>query len=288
MEIKVIGRSKECDIIIDDTYVSEYHAQIVKDGKQLKVVDLDSKNGTFVNGERIVSEYELKAQDKIRVGNTDVEWQQYFSDKSPHKKSILLVVLMIACFLLLIGIVVLAVSFKKNLCENDNLLKQKLEYEELVEAYADCLESVDKLKSMKNQSISSLQDSSYRQMLENNEKIRELNEKRNSIRILQDSSNRQRSEINSKIGELTETKSRLSLSDSLLNAERTKCATLESRKKYLDSVLKSKDEQLRKLQDKYDTLNDKYNKLQKEPRRTKGQTQNTENNKSAKPNVGSE
>jgi len=48
-----IGRSRDCGIVLSDTTVSRRHAVITIDGDAIWIHDLDSKNGTYVEGERI-------------------------------------------------------------------------------------------------------------------------------------------------------------------------------------------------------------------------------------------
>ncbi len=48
-----IGRSEDCDIILPDRQVSRYHAQITWQGDHFQLEDLDSKNGTHVNGQEL-------------------------------------------------------------------------------------------------------------------------------------------------------------------------------------------------------------------------------------------
>lgn len=80
MKVIVLGRSQNNDIVITDPYVSRTHAQIVfhDDGK-IGVLDLGSKTGTFVNGQKIHSEVFIKPGDMIKVGNTIVPWENYIS-----------------------------------------------------------------------------------------------------------------------------------------------------------------------------------------------------------------
>jgi len=61
----VFGRHADCDIRINNEGISRRHAEIVVTPDGLLVRDLDSSNGTFVNGER-VTEKELKVGDEIR------------------------------------------------------------------------------------------------------------------------------------------------------------------------------------------------------------------------------
>jgi len=64
----VIGRDITCDITIPDRQVSRRHAQIkISDGGSVEVVDLDSKNGIYVNGERIVGTAVLNDGDAIKI-----------------------------------------------------------------------------------------------------------------------------------------------------------------------------------------------------------------------------
>ncbi|MBI3467890.1 MAG: protein kinase [Planctomycetes bacterium] len=51
--VTVIGRSSKCDIVLKAPDVSKQHCQILLEADQVEVEDLDSANGTFVNGRRI-------------------------------------------------------------------------------------------------------------------------------------------------------------------------------------------------------------------------------------------
>ncbi len=64
---KVIGRIPSCDIRINSTKVSRRHAKLVKKGKNFNVIDLNSTNGTYVNGKRII-EAPLSDGDKLHLG----------------------------------------------------------------------------------------------------------------------------------------------------------------------------------------------------------------------------
>jgi len=64
----VIGRDASCDIRIADRQVSRNHAVITSDGDgKVSITDLDSKNGVFVNGERINGSADLKDGDAIKI-----------------------------------------------------------------------------------------------------------------------------------------------------------------------------------------------------------------------------
>ena len=63
----VIGRSSEADVCIKDAWASRVHCAIDRDRQVLVVRDLDSRNGTFVNGRRI-EVAQLRPGDRLTVG----------------------------------------------------------------------------------------------------------------------------------------------------------------------------------------------------------------------------
>jgi pSer/pThr/pTyr-binding forkhead associated (FHA) protein len=69
---QTIGRSEEAEVRIDwDTQVSSAHAELRKlAGDWLVIDDGMSRNGTFVNGERVVARRRLRDGDRLRVGGT--------------------------------------------------------------------------------------------------------------------------------------------------------------------------------------------------------------------------
>jgi hypothetical protein len=69
----VLGRSRECDIRVDDGNVSRRHAELSRDdGAAWTVVDLGSTNGTEVNGRRIGRRTPLEDGDRIAIGGTEL------------------------------------------------------------------------------------------------------------------------------------------------------------------------------------------------------------------------
>jgi hypothetical protein len=63
-----VGRHRSCDIQVDGPEVSRQHARITWSGTGYVIEDLDSANGTFVNGERIGGPHALKDGDLLRLG----------------------------------------------------------------------------------------------------------------------------------------------------------------------------------------------------------------------------
>jgi len=63
-----IGRDSRCNIVIDDRQVSRWHAEIkINDQQEIFVNDLESKNGTYVNGVLIDSGKELHDGDEVKI-----------------------------------------------------------------------------------------------------------------------------------------------------------------------------------------------------------------------------
>jgi len=65
--LTIIGRRQECDLCIPLMIVSRRHCELNQDKERLKIRDLGSRNGTFINGRR-VDEAEVKAGDKVQIG----------------------------------------------------------------------------------------------------------------------------------------------------------------------------------------------------------------------------
>ncbi|MEM9692831.1 MAG: GGDEF domain-containing protein [Myxococcota bacterium] len=67
----VVGRSHKADIRLDDDSISRMHIKLELEGTEVRIDDLNSSNGTLVNGERI-SARPLHDGDKIKLGDTTV------------------------------------------------------------------------------------------------------------------------------------------------------------------------------------------------------------------------
>ena len=69
----VVGRSRECDVRVDDGNVSRRHFELVQDGPTTWVVaDLGSTNGTEVNGKRVSGRKRVDDGDRITIGGTEL------------------------------------------------------------------------------------------------------------------------------------------------------------------------------------------------------------------------
>ena len=72
-ERMTIGRSRECELVVDDPNVSRRHAEVRKTIEGWMVVDLGSTNGVKVNGKRVHEEV-LRPGDTITLGLVDLEF----------------------------------------------------------------------------------------------------------------------------------------------------------------------------------------------------------------------
>jgi two-component system, cell cycle response regulator len=68
----VIGRGKRSEVTLHDEGVSRAHARMVSDGDGVWIDDLGSRNGTYLNGERLINRTRLSDGDKIQVGRTTI------------------------------------------------------------------------------------------------------------------------------------------------------------------------------------------------------------------------
>jgi hypothetical protein len=71
----VLGRSRECDITLEDANVSRRHAEIRPEDGAWWIVDLGSTNGVELNGKR-VDRAKLKHEDRLVLGRSEVVFEQ--------------------------------------------------------------------------------------------------------------------------------------------------------------------------------------------------------------------
>lgn len=91
MKELTIGKLLDNHIVIENGMVSRHHAKILLDrGGRFEIVDLESKNGTFVNGRKVRGSQFIRPGDRIMVANTNLpnDWVRYFDqilDDEPER-----------------------------------------------------------------------------------------------------------------------------------------------------------------------------------------------------------
>lgn len=66
----LIGRGADCQLVLEDDYVSTRHARVVNGSDSVYVEDLGSTNGTYVNNQRITAPTTIGLADTVRIGKT--------------------------------------------------------------------------------------------------------------------------------------------------------------------------------------------------------------------------
>lgn len=81
----VIGTGSDCHMRCPSTTISEHHCEILIDGNKVLLRDLDSRSGTFLNDERVVSSQVVEPGDRMRVGRLefDIAIERVASDADP-------------------------------------------------------------------------------------------------------------------------------------------------------------------------------------------------------------
>jgi pSer/pThr/pTyr-binding forkhead associated (FHA) protein len=69
--IKTVGRAARADFVLDASMVSRLHCRLTAGTEELEVLDLDSTNGTFVNGARVAHAL-LKEGDRLGIGRVEL------------------------------------------------------------------------------------------------------------------------------------------------------------------------------------------------------------------------
>ena len=73
----LVGRDRDCVVRIDSATLSRQHARIVVKGTESTLEDLESKNGTLVNGQRVEHAVVLKDNDQIQLGSVTVTYRVF-------------------------------------------------------------------------------------------------------------------------------------------------------------------------------------------------------------------
>ena len=86
----MIGRLSDCEVVAPDNTVSSRHASLSFHHKQWWVKDLGSKNGTYLNNQRITAPTVIMTDDHIRCGNlawiVEIQSEQVDQEKKVGKK----------------------------------------------------------------------------------------------------------------------------------------------------------------------------------------------------------
>jgi hypothetical protein len=70
-----IGRSSDADVRIEDRFASGVHARVYSRGAHYYVEDMNSTNGTFLNGRQLNGEAPLNDLDEVRIGGTEFRFE---------------------------------------------------------------------------------------------------------------------------------------------------------------------------------------------------------------------
>ena len=72
----ILGRGPKCQIVLDDSYVSQMHARLFAKGDVFMVEDLGSTNGTYLNRRKVTAPTELRRGDQVKIGKTVLEMRR--------------------------------------------------------------------------------------------------------------------------------------------------------------------------------------------------------------------
>ena len=75
-ERSVVGRSPECDVVLDEAAVSRRHVIVMREDGDYFVQDLGSRNGTYVNQQRVVDRAPLRDGDKMLICDVLFQFQE--------------------------------------------------------------------------------------------------------------------------------------------------------------------------------------------------------------------
>jgi hypothetical protein len=70
-----IGRSRDCEVVLEDTGISRHHAAIRPAGESWTIEDLGSTNGVLLNGRELRGRHELEAGDELQLGSTVISFE---------------------------------------------------------------------------------------------------------------------------------------------------------------------------------------------------------------------
>ena len=131
MRVITIGRHPDNNIVINDPIVGRHHLRITQyeDG-HFSVLDLNSKNGTYVNGKRVYGEVRLNPNDEIQIGRTILPWRNYFAfstHSSRKKRKVVSSLLPIVCCVIggVVLILVMIYSGRSKEVDSNNVIIER-------------------------------------------------------------------------------------------------------------------------------------------------------------------
>jgi pSer/pThr/pTyr-binding forkhead associated (FHA) protein len=71
----VIGRSRDCEVVLSDSNVSRRHAEVRPSGSGWTIADLGSTNGVRVNGRPVTGAAPLQGGDRVELGTVPVRFE---------------------------------------------------------------------------------------------------------------------------------------------------------------------------------------------------------------------
>jgi len=70
-----LGRSRDCDVVLDDAGISRHHAELRPGPDGWTVADLGSTNGVRVNGVQVRGVQLLRSGDRVELGSTEIVFE---------------------------------------------------------------------------------------------------------------------------------------------------------------------------------------------------------------------
>lgn len=126
-----IGRSSDNNVVINNSMVSRYHCEIIQESNRIKIVDLNSSNGTFVNGKRVYGATFLNYSDNVCVHNIPIRWQNYFVNSqtfnhSKNRSKVLPIILGVFGFVLVLAAVLYLLLSNSTTSNNQSVFAEEI------------------------------------------------------------------------------------------------------------------------------------------------------------------
>ncbi len=82
----ILGRASECDLPLASDQISRQHCVLTRNDDSWSIEDLNSANGTFVDGQRIRDPAPLKERSRIKIGNVRITF--HYKERRQHQNGI--------------------------------------------------------------------------------------------------------------------------------------------------------------------------------------------------------